>query len=148
VIDENSVRNYPHVIRDPSTAAAAGSPYLDDYQFVGVAYRRKVIPAGPKFFTDSLATDNQAFAQGMLFIPRRRIVWYTIDWQGIRHPIRQGVPTHWDLWNQNWSFQLVPATSPTVAEILAAQPYTSGASFNLPALTAADSEDLRRLTTH
>jgi len=32
-------------------------------------------------------------------------------------PIRQGVPTHWDLWNQNWSFQLVPATSPTIAEI-------------------------------
>ena len=148
VIDENSVRNYPHVIRDPSTAASAGSPYLDDYQFVGVAYRRKVLPAGPRFFTDSLDSDNQAFAQGMLFLPHRRIIWYTIDPLGVRHPIRQGVPTHWDLWNQNWSFQLVPATSPTIAEILAAQPYTSGASFNLPALTAADAPDLRRLITH
>ena len=148
VIQENSVRNYPHVIRDPSAASSLGSPYIDDYQFVGVAYRRKVVPAGPRFFTDSLASDNQGFAQGMLFIPHRRIVWYTIDPMGIRHPVRQGVPTHWDLWNQNWSFQLVPATSPTVAEILAAQPYTSGASFTLPSLSAADATDLRRLTTH
>jgi Putative Flp pilus-assembly TadE/G-like len=148
VIQENSVRNYPHVIRDSSAAASAGSPYLDDYQFVGVAYRRKVIPASPRFFTDSLGSDNQAFAQGMLFIPHRRIVWYTIDPMGIRHSIRQGVPTHWDLWNQNWSFQLSPATSPTVAEILAAQPYTAGTNFSLPNLSSSDAADLRRLTTH
>jgi hypothetical protein len=148
VIEENSVRNYPHVIRDPSASASAGSPYLDDFQFVGVAYRRKVVPAGPRFFTDSLAIDNQAFAQGMLFLPRRRIIWYTIDPMGVRHPIRQGVPTHWDLWNQNWSFQLVPATSPAVAEILAAQPYTAGTSFTLPSLSSSDAADFGLLTTH
>jgi hypothetical protein len=152
IIQENSDRNFPHVIRE-APGSNLSSPILDfDYQFVGVAYRSKVMPAAPNLFTDSLDSDNQAFAQGMLFIPHRRIVWYWTDQRGVEYPIRQGVPTHWDLWNQNWSFQLVPATSPSVGPILAtppATPYTSAlANFRLPNLNQFNTQDLRRLTTH
>lgn len=153
LLQQNENRNFPHVIRE-APASNLSSPILDfDYQFVGVAYRTKVMPAAPNLFTDSLDIDNQAFAQGMLFIPHRRIVWYWTDYHlGIDYPIRQGVPTHWDLWNQNWSFQLVPATSPSVGPILAtppATPYTSGlANFRLPNLNQFNPQDLRRLTTH
>ena len=148
LLQEHADRNFPHMIRERPSPGAAGFLLDSDYMFVGVTYRTKVIPAAPTLFTDSLASDNQAFAQGMLFVPHRRIVGY---W-GANIPIRQNVPTHWDLWNQNWSFQLVPATSPSVGPILSttpATPYTEGlASFQLPNLSGVDADDVRRLTTH
>ena len=148
LLQEHASRNFPHMIRETPQPGAAGFLLDSDYMFVGVAYRAKVIPAAPNLFTDSLASDNQAFAQGMLFVPHRRIVSY---W-GANYPIRQNVPTHWDLWNQNWSFQLVPATSPSVGPILSTTPttpYAAGlASFQLPNLSAVGSDDVRRLTTH
>jgi len=36
--------------------------------------------------------------------------------------VREGRPTHWDLWNQSWRVQLVPATHPALASALRLQP--------------------------
>jgi hypothetical protein len=151
VTNENAARNFPHAIRRDSLAN--GQPSLEEnYIFVGVVYRKKLEAAAASVFSDSLAMDNQAFAQGMLFCPRRRLVAYVLDNDGIEHALYNNAPAHWDLWNQNWNFQLVPAQSASIAAILSAQPqtpYSSGiAALGLPNLGAVSPDDVRRLTTH
>jgi hypothetical protein len=42
------------------------------------------------------------------------------DWEW--YVVRQGRPRHWDLLNQNWTCQLVPATAESVVEILQSDP--------------------------
>jgi hypothetical protein len=153
LLQEHADRNLPHMIRSGSVPGGNTNDVLDlDYMFVGVAYRGKVVPAAPNLFTDSLAADNEAFAQGMLFVPRPRIIWYWTDTYGVQHAIRQRVPQHWDLWNQNWSFQLVPATVASTGLILSEQPQTPFAAgvtnLQLPNLRNVDPADIRRVTTH
>jgi len=152
LLGEHHSRNLPHVLRRFDSGSGTNAGLELDYMFVGVTYRGKVVPAAPNLFADSLVADNQAFAQGMLFVPRPRTVSYWTDVYGVQHAIRQHVPQHWDLWNQNWSFQLVPATAPTVGLILSEPPLTpfaAGAeSLQLPNLGGADPADLRRVTTH
>ena len=154
LLQEYADRNLPHMIRGGSVPGGGNvNDVLDlDYMFVGVAYRAKVVPAAPNLFTDSLAADNQAFAQGMLFVPRPRIISYWTDAYGVQHAIRQRVPQHWDLWNQNWSFQLVPATVASTGLILSEQPQTPFAAgvtnLQLPNLRNVDPADIRRVTTH
>ena len=152
LLEEHATRNLPHMLRTFDGSGGTNRGLELDYMFVGVAYRAKVVPAAPKLFTDSLAADNQAYAQGMLFVPRPRIVATWIDQRGLLRAIPQHVPTHWDLWNQNWSFQLVPATAASVGPILSTQPQTPFAAgaqnLQLPNLGSADPMDLRRVTTH
>jgi hypothetical protein len=45
------------------------------------------------------------------------------DWEW--YVVRQGRPRHWDLLNQNWTCQLVPATSRAVPAILQTDPGSS-----------------------
>jgi hypothetical protein len=47
--------------------------------------------------------------------------------------VRQGRPRQWDLLNQNWTCQLVPATVDTIWEILQSDPGKSLAEATLPA---------------
>ena len=152
IIQENASRNFPHMIREQPTTGGAGSLLEADYMFIGVTYRTKVIPLAPRLFADSLAIDNQAFAQGTLFVPHRRIVGYRVHPQLGYIPIRHGVPTHWDLWNQNWSFQLTPATSESVGFVLATPPttpYTAGlASFKYPNLSGVSAADIHNVNRH
>jgi hypothetical protein len=160
LISEYPDRNLPHYIREgiPEGDATVVNTWLaQDYQFVGVAYRRKMLPAMGRVFTDSLATDNQAFAQGMLFLPRRRPVdigTYVDRYGEIYYAfIYNGAPRHWDLWNQNWSFQLVPATHESIPAILM-QPTPTGfvtanaSNQRLPSLGNVSPADIRRVTTH
>jgi hypothetical protein len=152
LLDEHSTRNLPHMLRRFEGGNGTNAGLELDYMFVGVAYRARVIPAAPNLFTDSLAADNQAYAQGMLFVPRPRIVATWIDQQGRLRAIPHNVPRHWDLWNQNWSFQLVPATAAGVGPILSTQPltpYSAGVqNLQLPNLGSASPADLRRVTSH
>jgi hypothetical protein len=152
LLDEHSTRNLPHMLRTFDNSSGTNAGLELDYMFVGVAYRAKVVPAAPKLFTDSLEADNQAYAQGLLFVPTSRIVSTWIDDLGRLRPYRQRVPLHWDLWNQNWSFQLVPATAASVGPILSTQPQTPFAvaaqNLQLPNLGNTDPADLRRVTTH
>lgn len=67
---------------------------------------------------------------------------------------RQPVPTHWDLFNQHWTCQLVPAKQEsmnTLATILQTTPSISEFSANqivLPNLGSLDSTDIDRISPH
>jgi hypothetical protein len=156
LVEEHENDNLPFYIRESPPDASAWTlrnQWLEqDYHFVGVAYRKKMPAIMPRVFTDSLAIDNQAFSQGMLFVPRGRIVDWRYGPLGI-YAIRQGVPRHWDLWNQNWSFQLVPATAASVPAILGRPPATpfvdpSVGSFKPAHIEHLSPSEIRRLTTH
>jgi len=147
--------NLPHLIRDDASVDIA-TRLDEDYMFIGVVYRPKLLPSMPRLFTDSLLMDNQAFAQGTLFVPRQRpidIGWYWDSQLRIWRPafIKDGVPQEWDLWNENWSFQLVPAMSVSIASILQTRPQTpaaSGTQLNMPSLQGLSWQDVKRVTTH
>lgn len=66
----------------------------------------------------------------------------TMVWTG------EGWPLHWDLWNQNWTVQLVPATPDAVGQILQTPPQPFGGSVQLPSLGSFSPSDLRRMNTH
>jgi putative Flp pilus-assembly TadE/G-like protein len=152
--------NLPHLIRQPTPPPRNDLDYVlrnqeleQDYMFVGVAYRPKLRPTMPRLFSDSLLSDNEAFAQGMLFVPRRRPIDLRPDPN--RPPywilIFDGAPPGWDLWNENWSFQLVPATAASVPTILQTQPQmpaAAGLNLNLPNLQSVSLQDVQRITTH
>ncbi len=161
-------RNLPHMIREspPQGDTNLHNRWLTkNYHFVGVTYRRKLAAAIPRVFRDSLTADNQTFAQGSLFVPKQRPVdigWYwntTLkQWeQGwvygeLWNQQRWGAPSQrWDLWNQGWTFQLVPATADAVPSILSQPPQSprfANSSFDLPNLSNVSSLDLRLMTTH
>jgi hypothetical protein len=65
--------------------------------------------------------------------------------------VRQDLPIHWDLLNQNWSCQLVPATQailPTVLESVPPLPAFSGSQYKPPQLGEASSDDLQQISPH
>lgn len=62
--------------------------------------------------------------------------------------IVENYPTHWDLLNQNWMVQLVPATAERLPEILQTNP---GGDFNdlrLPNYGESENNVLKRVNTH
>ena len=64
---------------------------------------------------------------------------------------RQPVPVRWDLLNQHWTCQLVPATQPSLAAILQTPPMLpglEGAEIVLPDLGELSSEDISRISPH
>jgi hypothetical protein len=67
---------------------------------------------------------------------------------------RQARPRQWDLLNQNWTCQLVPATTGGLVEILQADPRGMSPmidpelELNLPNLAGLDGRTLRKLSTH
>lgn len=153
-------RNLPHMNRRMNSSGSSSFNFeLErDYMFVGVTYRPKLNPAMSRLFADSLNADNAMFAQGMLFAPRRR----PTAWRFLYvHPITgvavwgwemTPVPARWDLWNEDWNFQLVPAQTESIPQILQAPPqtaYASAASGNRqPQLGALGAGEWRKLTTH
>jgi hypothetical protein len=148
LLQENASRNLPHLIRQPDLPST--NQWLErDYMFVGVAYRPKLQASMPRLFADSLTADNEAFAQGMLFVPRKRPVSEHLTL--IPHFHYTNAPAQWNLWNQDWSFQLVPATAASVPAILQTSPQTANtaaASLRLPNLQNVDPASVQRLTSH
>jgi hypothetical protein len=64
---------------------------------------------------------------------------------------RQGVPTHWDLWNQHWSCRLVPATQEAIPQILETPPPLpefAQRGMTTPNLGGLTGDDLRQINTH
>ena len=132
--EEYPTTNLPFVIRyTPGDVGFDPSRLGQDYMFVGVAYRPQIAPTMGKVFQTRLASDAQAYAQGMLFVPSGG----------------------WDLMTQNWSFHIVPAMHESIGPILQTQPQlptmsTSATSrtWTLPNLSPIDEHDIRRITTH
>lgn len=153
LLEENANRNFPHLIRE-SDSLDQNAGLDQDFMFVGVAYRRKVQPTMLRLFTDSLNSDNQAFTQGMLFVPRKRPIaarWIENPPDSGWYFVKTNSPARWDLWSEDWSFQLVPATSTSVLAILQTPPqtpYAAAGALQLPNLQSITTTDIRRLTTH
>ncbi len=64
---------------------------------------------------------------------------------------RQGVPTSWDLWNQHWSAQLVPAVQPAIVRILETPPPLpdfAARNMRTPNLGGMTGDDLRQISAH
>jgi hypothetical protein len=195
--DEYPNSNLPHMIRMDLPAAGSVNQYLErDFMFVGVAYWPQLDDLLPGLFTSPIPSDATTFGQVMLFVPEPRLVKArrnlaaggdSVSYGGVPGDIinfetpvdpgpddqwewtvvRQGRPRHWDLLNQNWTVQLVPATSDSIASILQTMPggmcqsCGSGCSsgcgssdasdsggLQLPALGSMTMEDLRRINTH
>ena len=150
----------------------------ENFTFIATVYWDKLPEMMPGLFRNPLDGDSVAFAETRMFIPRRRLVWKyhhpqrrqdeilagvpgepiglpvgeepepIDDGTGHWHVGRQSVPTHWDLLNQRWTCQLVPATQATMAQILQTRPALGGDDVALPSLGSLTSEDIRRISPH
>lgn len=145
----------------------------DDYHFLVVIYRDHVKESGPGVFRNPLKSnsDAMAFSQFRLFLPRPR--WRRepplVPPQGLggsfgfssQIPARQqpdpnnnlwyleNWPTHhWDVFNQNWTVQLVPATSEIILPILQTEPTPCQCEFNPPKLDNVTMPMIRQINTH
>ena len=161
--------NLPFVIRTlPRDTEQCQLTLEQDYMFVGVAYRQGLTPTLPGMYHDPQGNDGLAFAQGMLFIPGGRLLksgdsqqvlsaWEADPyWQfDPNRPYDPDPGGHsWNLFCQNWSFHLVPATAENIVSILQTPPRLSldnGAlaqKIRLPQLNNLSSHDIRTLTSH
>jgi len=67
--------NLPHLIRTPTTEIDDVNRHLEQkFMFVGVVYRNKIKDRVPGIFKNPVPTDTQAYAQIMVFVPRRRLI--------------------------------------------------------------------------
>jgi len=74
--DEYPDRNLPMQLRDMEGGAVR--EHLErDYNFVVVVYREPRVNRVPGVFTKPIETDTQAYAQLMLYVPKKRLVWWT-----------------------------------------------------------------------
>ncbi len=176
-----------------------------DFMFIGVVYNEKLPEKIPGVFSNPVDSDSQAYAQIMVFVPRRRLVipgsssttsgrssiggvpgdTVTIipprrngpysapstsapSTSRIRMPVRQTLYRYpdydtsrradrisgtdfirWDLVNQNWTMQLVPATARNVPAILSSQPDSIGViGIDTPDLQTLNDADMRWLGHH
>ena len=60
----------------------------------------------------------------------------------------ENYPTHWDLFNQNWMVQLIPATTNRLPEILQSNPGGDFADVRLPGYGEEENNVLKRVNTH
>ena len=181
LLDEYPDSNLPLVIRtelSPGGALDSYDTHVNEYfTFLGVAYWGKTPELLPGLFRDPIASDALAFAEVQIFVPTSRLVWRpstptpsdipmggppgytwpadtdpspssgTTTWW----PSRQGVPTGWNLLNEHWTCQLVPATNPMTPTILQTPPPVSVVGqkpITLPNLGGVNSQDLERVNYH
>lgn len=172
-------RNLLFQIRTPVTQIGALNPHLEqDFMFVGVVYREKLPDLIPRIFRNPLATDRQAYSQIMLYVPRRRLVWIqpgvtasgamsmggvpgqTLTFGGSGGGMPAGPPyvgrqfaaphpEGWDLITQNWSTQLVPATTSSLPAILSTPPVGfASATVTTPNLSELTDQDIQWISHH
>ncbi len=137
------------------------------FSFMAVVSWGQVPQMAPGVFVNPLAGDSVAYAQVRVFVPTSRLVWLESlpappggppmggapGWQWPSAPSspaptglptwgpgrQPGVSTNWDLLNQHWTCQLVPATHPNVPAIL---------QTALPGLADVNSQDLEQISYH
>ena len=182
--------NLPHLMRQRSPGCGCGddvSPvstnnaYLQqNFTFLAVSYWRELPQCLPGLFRNPTQSDSLAYAEVRMFIPRRRLQWYsTGPGRSLPDPLgniggqfpeiagnepgdpgdgtvrwyvgRQSVPTHWDLFNQHWTCQLVPTAQASLATILQTPPPIvafAEQDIRLPNLGDTDTDDLLEISPH
>jgi len=107
-----------------------------DYNFVATAVWPQMTTMMPGLYQNPLHRGQRTyavtFAQAEVYIPNRRLQccpWITTtcyDQYGDPHDCEvwhmDNWPQRWDLFNQNWTVRLVPATASTLPEILETHP--------------------------
>lgn len=172
--------NLPFVIRTLPEQTLNPNAYLEEFfTFVAVVYWQEQPRTLPGLFHNPTGSDAEAFAQVRVFIPKRRLEWQspggkssmriggmpgdmpslpdedqpsTPEPREGRYTIgRQGTSERWNLFNQNWTTQLVPATAGKLAAILQTAPPIpefGEREIRLPSLGSLDSDDIGRISTH
>lgn len=145
----------PGLFRNPLAATSDAQTFSQIYMFVPRPRKRKVyagegggsgdgaVSLGGTFgFTSTLPipgdtrqTQRPPEAETLERVLRER--WILENW-----------PTHWNLMNQNWMVQLVPATTDRLPEILAANPGGELSNVRTPTYSGVDSSVLKRVNTH
>jgi hypothetical protein len=146
----------------------------ETYTFVAVVYWKKVPELLPSLYHSPIATDALAYAEVRVFVPTSRLVWQEVpspsntvplggppgySWpddptgpsprqQSSGKPGRQIVWTAWDLGNQHWTCQIVPATHQMVPAILQKSPPVSVSGIYPPNLGNTTSQDLEQISYH
>ena len=123
--------NLPTLIR-PTDGMPGGLER--NFNYVGIVYGARPTMGLPGLFAPATPPSQQAYAEVRLFIPRNRLFLDRSRWPYIFRQSRAVNPGSWDLWNQNWSVQLAPATTPALPRLLAATPPLPG---NAPQVSAA-----------
>lgn len=185
--DEYPFNNLPYVIRtsehdvldNPSQQAAL----LDDsFTFIAVVYAKQMPEMLPGLFVNPVEGDAETFAQVRLFIPWRRLRYWSHTEGGTSDPstpFAQGQSTGgtvvrwtigreesrtlddtatpalpdrnnaWDLFNQSWAVELVPATHANLGPILQTYPpLPELAGIKLPNLGNLSAQEINRINTH
>ena len=164
--------NLPHVLRDDQSGGGSNARLERDHTWVSVVYWPHMSERFPGLFRNPLSSDGNSdaavFAQVSVFIPKARyrccpwlIPLYSRwgqfrgyatnmdNWPDNRWPLRPGSPfqpPRWDLFNQNWTVRLVPATSESVVRIVQTNPGIAG--FRPPNLGTTDMRRIRQMNMH
>lgn len=170
LLEENSRRNLPSMLRDEGPVT--NSLLERRFCYLGVVYRKKLPEILPGLFRNPADNDEMAYAEGRLFVPKRRLVWqfgpvydplsntYVRRWHPgfqARGGVDAGFPPgyiaardDWDLLTQNWTTQLGPAGHDTLAQILSTTPAVAGVTgaVRVPSLGGVDSQTLQRISPH
>lgn len=182
--DEYPYTNLPHLIRTEEWEITDPTDHLDaDFTFIAVVYARQVPQMMPKVFVHPVEGDATAFAAVRLFIPWRRLrfwshtetstspttpfdpgsspdsgatvwtvgrqQWRTITTRDPMIPFLVDDRNSWDLFNQSWAAQLVPATHPNIAMILQTPPPEPELrDIELPSLGGLGPNEINRINTH
>jgi hypothetical protein len=143
----------------------------DNYTFVAVAYWKNVPNFLPTLYRNPMVGDALAYAQFRVFVPTSRLVWQqtvptssTVPLGGPPgyqwpedpsgqppqsvvgdKPGRQIVWTAWDLANQHWTCQIVPANHDMIPTILQKSPQSG---ISPPTLVGVTSQDLEQISFH
>jgi hypothetical protein len=173
-------RNLPHVMREFEQEGDAAKLHLEQYHtLVAVVYWKELPTILPALFRSPTQSDSQAFAAVRIFVPTPRLVWQSLSASrptslpiggmpgdfpdlspsepsdgesGVRWIVgRQSTPVHWDLLNQHWTAQLVPASTPKLAAILQTEPPLPDffrRNLRLPKLGDVSSDEIGRINAH
>ncbi|WLD10953.1 TadE/TadG family type IV pilus assembly protein [Planctellipticum variicoloris] len=176
LLDEYPNTNLPHMLRELDASTGGGCAGFDsqqqatlerDYQFVGTAYWPPLSTMFPGLFRNPLERDSRnyavTFAQAEIYIPFRRYAccpWaYPVactdeNGQPATCWINQydNWPHEWDLFNQNWTARLTPATAPSLIPVLQTHPsrYLTGSltSYVPPRVGALSQTQLQIVSPH
>jgi hypothetical protein len=134
-----------------------------DYMFIAGTYWPPLQTMFPGLCQNPLARDSRTyavtFAQAHVYIPRARFA--CCPWS---HPVLcydddgrpmtcwvdhyDNWPRRWDLFNQNWTVKLTPATATQWGPILATHPGGTVQGYDAPAVWSVSDEDLRAVNFH
>lgn len=175
LFEQYSDSNLPMLLRtelQPGGTLDSYEAHLDtNFTFLAVAYWKKVPQLLPGLYRSPVASDDLTYAEVRVFVPTARLVWRSVvpqvdqvptggppgswgpdqpsqaptGWTPGRQP---GVATTWDLFNQHWTCQLVPAAHPNVVTVLQTPPPAAVPGRYPPNLAGTSPQDLEQINYH